>query len=99
MSQLNLERTDLAWRRSVLTAAVTALLAARAAVVHWPGPLAALAVALLGAAVVLLALVGRQRGDVLATRPVRVLTRRIWLAAAATLAITAIGLAAVLTPT
>lgn len=98
MNQLNPERTDLAWRRSVLTAAVTALLAARAALVHWPGPVAAVAVATLGAAVGLIALVGRRRGDVLAAGPVRVLTRRVWLAAVAALVITAIGLAAVLSP-
>jgi hypothetical protein len=97
-NQLNPERTDLAWRRTVLTATVAALLGVRGAVVHWPGPVAALAVAALGAAVGLIALVGRRRGDVLAAGPVRILTHRVWITTAATLALAAIGLASVLRP-
>jgi len=92
------QRTDLAWRRTVLTAAVTGLLAARSAALHWPAPLAVAAVAVIGLAVGAIALVGQRRGEVLADRPVRILTRRVWIAAAASLAIAAIGLAAVATP-
>jgi hypothetical protein len=91
------QRTDLAWRRTVLTATITGLLAARSAALHWPAPLAVGAVAVIGLAVGAIALVGKRRGEVLADRPVRILTRGIWTAAAASLVITAIGLATVAT--
>jgi len=92
------ERTDLAWRRTVLTAAVTGLLAGRAAVLSWPGPLATAAVVVLAAAVGVIAVVSRRRGEVLTGPPVRIASGRVWLPTAAVLAIAALGLAAVLSP-
>lgn len=92
------QRTDLAWRRTVLTAAVTGLIAARSAALRWPAPLAVGAVAVICLAVGAIALVGRRRGEVLADRPVRILTRKVWVTTAASLVIAAIGLATVLTP-
>jgi hypothetical protein len=92
------QRTDLAWRRTVLTAAITGLLAARSAALHWPAPLAVGAVATIGLAVGAIAVVGRRRGEVLAEGPVRILTRKVWITTAASLVIAAIGLATVITP-
>jgi hypothetical protein len=94
---LNPERTDLAWRRSVLTAAVTGLLAARAAALSWPGPPAVAAVTVIAAAVGTIAVLGRRRGDALAAEPGHTSPARLWLTAIATLTIATLGLAAVLT--
>jgi len=94
---LHPERTDLAWRRTVLTASITGLLATRAAVLSWPGPLAAAAVLVLAGAVGAIAAIGRRRGGVLAGPPLRVAHRRVWIPAGAVTAMAALGLAAVLT--
>jgi hypothetical protein len=94
---LHPERTDLAWRRTVLTAAVTGLLAARAVALSWPAPVAAAAVVALAGGVGAIAATGRRRGEVLTGPPLRVATQRIWIPTMAVLAMATLGLAAVLT--
>jgi hypothetical protein len=94
---LNPERTDLAWRRTALTATVTGLLAVRAVVLSWPAPVAATAVVALAGAVGAIAAIGGRRGEVLTGPPLRVASRRIWIPAIAAVAVAALGLAAILT--
>jgi MFS superfamily sulfate permease-like transporter len=102
---LFLERTELAWRRSLLNVTVVGLLAASSAVLRWPGGLAVPALLVLVVAIGVVALVSRQRAQALEQCPTddpaaseapaacRVTTAKVWLMTAAALAVTVVSLA------